>query len=70
MTDEYPKILKTEQVAELLGMDVRTVRKAAREGKLPAYRLPGERTFRFFRDEIVEWSQSQSSEGSDTQTDR
>lgn len=63
MTDEYPKILKTEHVAELLGMNVQMVRKAAREGQLRAYRLPGERTFRFFRDEIVEWSKSQASGG-------
>jgi excisionase family DNA binding protein len=70
MTDSYPQILKTEQVAEILGWDVRKVRREARAGRLPAYRLPGERTFRFFRDEIVEWPKSQSSGGSDTQTDR
>jgi excisionase family DNA binding protein len=31
---------------------VQMVRKYAREGRIPAYRLPGGRTFRFFRDEI------------------
>lgn len=55
MTDEYPKLLKTEQVAELLGMSADKVRRAARDGTLPVYRLPGGRTHRFFRDEILEW---------------
>ncbi len=61
MTDQYPKILKTEQVAEILGMKPGTVRKAAREGKLPAYRLPGSQTFHYFQDEILEWKRSRSS---------
>lgn len=39
-------------MAELLGMNVQMVRKYAREGRLPAYKLPGGRTFKFFRDEI------------------
>jgi excisionase family DNA binding protein len=58
MTDEHPQILKTEQVAELLGMSVDMVRRAARDGTLPAYRLPGGRTHRFFRNEILEWLRS------------
>lgn len=52
MVEEYPPILDAAQVAELLGMNVQMVRKMAREGRLPAYRLPGGRTFKFFRDEI------------------
>ncbi|NIA24457.1 MAG: helix-turn-helix domain-containing protein [Gammaproteobacteria bacterium] len=55
MTDEYPQILDTAHVAELLGMNIQMVRKYAREGRIPAYRLPGGRTFRFFRDEIFEF---------------
>jgi hypothetical protein len=34
------------------------VRRYAREGRLPAYRLPGGRTFKFFRDEIYEFVRS------------
>jgi hypothetical protein len=34
------------------------VRRYAREGRLPAYKLPGGRTFKFFRDEIFEWVRS------------
>jgi PTS system nitrogen regulatory IIA component len=52
---DYPPILDAAQVAELLGMNVQMVRRYAREGRLPAYKLPGGRTFKFFRDEIFEW---------------
>lgn len=55
MADDYPQILDTAHVAELLGMNIQMVRKYAREGRIPAYRLPGGRTFRFFRDEIFEF---------------
>lgn len=55
MADEYPTILDAAQVAELLGMNVQMVRRYAREGRLPAYKLPGGRTFKFFRDEIYEF---------------
>ena len=50
--EDYPSILDAAQVAELLGMNVQMVRKYAREGRLPAYRLPGARSFRFFRDDL------------------
>ncbi len=30
----------------------------AREGELPAYRLPGARSFRFFRDELMDYVKS------------
>ncbi|MEX1134149.1 MAG: helix-turn-helix domain-containing protein, partial [Acidimicrobiia bacterium] len=46
------------QVAELLGMNVQMVRRYAREGRLPAYKLPGGRTFKFFRDEIFAFVRS------------
>jgi excisionase family DNA binding protein len=59
MTDEHPQIMSSEQVAEMLGMTVQMVRLAARSGNLPAYRLPGGRAYKFFRDEIIEWAQPQ-----------
>ena len=55
MAEDYPSILDAAQVAELLGMNVQMVRRYAREGRLPAYKLPGGRTFKFFRDEIYEF---------------
>ncbi|HVR79780.1 MAG TPA: helix-turn-helix domain-containing protein [Acidimicrobiia bacterium] len=58
MAEEYPPILDAAQVAELLGMNVQMVRRYAREGRLPAYKLPGGRTFKFFRDEIYEFLKS------------
>ena len=52
---DLPPILDAAQVADLLGMNVQMVRRYAREGRLPAYKLPGGRTFRFFRDEIFDF---------------
>jgi excisionase family DNA binding protein len=53
--DEYPPVLDAAMVAELLGMHVQMVRRYAREGRIPAYRLPGGRTFRFFREEVFDF---------------
>ena len=52
---DLPPILDAAQVAELLGMNVQMVRRYSREGRLPAYRLPGGRTFHYFRDELFEF---------------
>ena len=63
MAEDYPPILDAAQVAELLGMNVQMVRRYAREGRLPAYKLPGGRTFKFFRDEIYEFVRSHPAAG-------
>lgn len=55
---DYPQVLDTAMVADMLGMNVQVVRRMAREGSLPAYRFPGGRSFRFFRDEIIDWLKS------------
>jgi excisionase family DNA binding protein len=52
---DLPPILDAAQVAELLGMNIQMVRMYAREGRIPAYRLPGARTYKFFRDEVFEF---------------
>ncbi len=54
-TDDLPPILDAAQVADLLSMNVQMVRRYAREGRIPAYKLPGGRTFKFFRDEVFEF---------------
>lgn len=54
-TSEFPPVLDTAMVAELLGMNVQVVRRMAREGTIPCYRIPGGRPFRFFRDEVLDW---------------
>lgn len=56
--ENYPPILDAAQVAELLRMNVQMVRKYAREGRIPAYKLPGGRTFKFLRDEVIEFVRS------------
>ena len=53
--EEYPEVMDSAMVSEMLGMNIQVVRRMAREGQIPAYRLPGGRTFRFFRDEVLEW---------------
>ena len=59
ISDDYPPVLNTEQVAELLMLDIDTVRRLARDERLPAHRLPGGRSFRFLRDELLEWLRRQ-----------
>ena len=57
--DDYPPIMGTADVAELLLIPtVNTVRRMAQEGRIPAYRLPGSRRYRFLRDEIIAWLHS------------
>ena len=53
--EDFPQVLDTAMVADMLSMNVQVVRRMAREGTIPAYRLPGGRSFRFFRDEVLEW---------------
>ena len=56
--EDFPQVLDTAMVADLLGMNVQVVRRMAREGSIPAYRLPNGRSFRFFRDEVLDWLRS------------
>ncbi len=66
-TREFPPVLDTGLVAELLSMNIQVVRRMAREGKIPAYRLPGGRAFRFFRDEVLEWLKGFPVHGADVE---
>lgn len=50
---QYPPILTTAQVAELLGLNVRTVMVMALDGRLPASRLPGSRKYHFFLEDVL-----------------
>lgn len=58
MSGEPPPLLDTAQAAALLSMNVDVVRRMARDGELPAYRLPKARAFRFFRDELLAYVKS------------
>jgi PTS system nitrogen regulatory IIA component len=55
---DYPPILTTAEVADLLTMSVQEVRRLTREGHLPARRVG--KAYRYFRDEIVRWLDQQA----------
>ena len=52
---DYPPVLDAAMVAQLLGMNIDTVRRLSREEVIPAHRLPGGRTFKYLKDEVLEW---------------
>jgi excisionase family DNA binding protein len=60
---DYPPVLDAQQVAQLLQLNIDYVRKLSREGVLPAHKLPGGRTFRYFKDEVLDWLRSQPAGG-------
>jgi excisionase family DNA binding protein len=47
-------VLTSEEVAELLGVSAKTVVNMAKNGRLPARRIPGTRRYLFFEREIFE----------------
>jgi excisionase family DNA binding protein len=51
---QYSPILTTAQVAELLGLNVRTVMAMALDGRLEASRLPGSRKYHFFLENVLD----------------
>ncbi|MDQ3679266.1 MAG: helix-turn-helix domain-containing protein [Actinomycetota bacterium] len=53
LQDRYPPIITTAMVAEILELNVRTVLLIAQDGRLPASRLPGSRSYRFFLSDVV-----------------
>jgi len=56
---DLPTVLDAAQVARLLNLNLDYVRKLSRDGVLPAHRLPGGRTFRYFKDEVLDWLRAQ-----------
>lgn len=57
--DDYPPVLDAGQVARLLGLNIDYVRRLSREGVIPAHRIPGGRSFRYLKDEIIDWLRAQ-----------
>lgn len=51
--------MDTAMVGELLQMSPVHVRRLAREGVIPAYRIEGVRAFKFKRDEVLGWFEGQ-----------
>ena len=52
-TTAYPPVLTTKQVAELLDLNPQTVQQMAKDGRLPAHRLPGARKYLFFTEDVL-----------------
>lgn len=52
-SDGLPPVLSTEEVAELLRLNPRTVLAMARDGRLPGHRLPGCRKVQYLTAEIL-----------------
>ncbi len=50
---DFPPILSTAQVAEILQLDIRTVMKAVQLGHLKASRMPGARKWRFLLEDVI-----------------
>ena len=59
MADDFPPVLDAAMVAELLGMNIDTVRRLSRDGVIPAHRVPGGRTFKYLKDEVLDWLRAQ-----------
>ena len=51
--EQYPPIMTTADVADMLAMNVQEVRRLTRDGRLPARRIG--KAYRYFRDELVLW---------------
>jgi excisionase family DNA binding protein len=50
---DYGPVLTTVQVAELLDLTPQTVQQMAKDGRLPAHRLPGARKYLFFTEDVL-----------------
>lgn len=59
MADDFPPVLDAAMVADLLGMNIDTVRRLSRDGVIPSHRVPGGRTFKYLKDEVLEWLRAQ-----------
>ena len=50
------EVINAEETARLLEMDVLKVRRLAKQGRIPAFRIPGGRKYKFFRSEVVAYA--------------
>lgn len=53
LTNGLPPVLSTEEVADLLRLNARTVLAMARDGRLPGHRLPGCRKVQYLAAEVL-----------------
>lgn len=54
LQEQYPPIISTSMVAEILGLNVRTILLMAQDGRLPASRIPGSRSYRYYLADVVQ----------------
>jgi excisionase family DNA binding protein len=52
---DFPPVLTAAMAAELLQVNVETLRRMVREGRIPCHRFPGGRELRFLRYEVLAW---------------
>lgn len=64
-----PELLSVDQAASFLGVHAQTVRNYIRGGKLPAYRLAGERFIRVLRRDLLGLLEPVEAEEADQETD-
>jgi excisionase family DNA binding protein len=58
--DDYPPVMDSTDVDELLGYRATQIRIMAQQGRIPAHREPGPRQRRFNRDELIAWLKSEA----------
>lgn len=56
---DFPDVMDTAQVADMLQLNIDTVRRLSRDGVIPSHRLPGGRAFRYLKDEVIGWLREQ-----------
>lgn len=54
MEQEPKELLSVQEAADFLGLSVSTIRRYIRDGRLPAYRVAGERLLRIKRSDLEE----------------
>ena len=52
MEQEPKELLSVQEAADFLGLSVSTIRRYIRDGRLPAYRVAGERLLRIKRSDL------------------
>lgn len=56
MLDEYKDILTTQELADILQLNIKTIIKLSKEKKLPSVKIAGQ--YRFSKERIIEWIES------------
>lgn len=67
MLENYQSILTTEEVADILRLNERTVLKLVKEGTIPALKIANQ--YRFPKDSIIQWIESHLSQYQSFETD-